>query len=182
MNADGTALVAEAVSSETPIAPCTGIMVKAEGPGESVTFTKASRQIPNKGTLQIEVTGGSSTGSEAAALDKAIVSFNQGDELAKFVICEGQAKLSLSKDGKDYAIAYSEPQGELPLRFMVANEGSYTLNVQTEKVSMEYLHLIDTSTGAEIDLLRQPSYSFHATGQDPETRFLLRFKVLPNRR
>ena len=40
MNNDGTAINPVAMSASTPIPPCTGVMVKAEGEGETVVFTR----------------------------------------------------------------------------------------------------------------------------------------------
>jgi len=40
---------------------------------------------------------------------------------------------------------------------------------------MGYLHLIDNMTGADIDLLANPSYSFEAKTTDYESRFRLVF-------
>ncbi len=41
MNEDGTGINPVAVSASTPIPPCTGVFVKAEGEGETVIFTRA---------------------------------------------------------------------------------------------------------------------------------------------
>ena len=41
MNEDGTGINPVAVSASTPIPPCTGVFVKAEGEGETVVFTRA---------------------------------------------------------------------------------------------------------------------------------------------
>ena len=43
MNEDGTAINPIAVPASTPIPPCVGVLVKANGTGESVTF---SRSVP----------------------------------------------------------------------------------------------------------------------------------------
>jgi len=44
-------------------------------------------------------------------------------------------------------------------------------------VEMNYLHLIDNMTGADIDLLQQPSYSFEARVNDYTSRFRLVFSA-----
>lgn len=41
MNEDGTGINPVAVPASTPIPPCTGVMVKANGPNETVVFTRA---------------------------------------------------------------------------------------------------------------------------------------------
>jgi hypothetical protein len=40
---------------------------------------------------------------------------------------------------------------------------------------MRYLHLIDSLTGADVDLLTEPSYTFDAKTTDDASRFRLVF-------
>ena len=127
MNEDGTAIEPVAVSSETAIPVCTGVMVKADAAGETVTFSKTAPEAAvNQGVLQIAVVQsnqrGASTGS-ATALDKAIVSFNAGDALEKYVFNKDNAQISIPQGGKDFAIAYAETVGEMPLNFKASRNG-----------------------------------------------------------
>ena len=181
MNEDGTAIEPVAVSMGTAIPFCTGMMVKAGNTDETVTFGKtAPETAANQGVLQIAVAQanqrGASTGS-ATALDKAIVSFNAGDRLEKFVFNEDNATLSIPQGGKDFAIANAEKMGEMPLNFKAVKNGQYTLLVNPEGAKMDYLHLIDNMTGANIDLLATPSYTFEAKTTDYESRFKLVFST-----
>ena len=181
MNEDGTAIEPVAVSMETAIPPCTGIMVRAEMTGQSVIFTKESRQVPNNnGTLQIAVaqtnTRSTSTGS-VTALDKVVVSFNEGDELGKFDFNKDNAKLYIPQGNEDYAIAYAEKQGEMPLNFETNVNGNYTITINPENVEMDYLHLIDNMTGKDVDLLATPSYTFESKTSDYVSRFRLVFSA-----
>jgi hypothetical protein len=187
LDEDGSAIYPTPVSIGTAIAPCTGIMVKAEGPDETVTFSKTvpETQGQNNGMLQIAVAQanqrGTSTGS--AAIDKAIVSFNEKDALAKFVFNKDNTKLYIPQNGKDYAIAYAEKQGEMPLNFKAMKDGTYTLSINPENVEMGYLHLVDNMTGADVDLLvPEPAeglatYTFNAKTTDYESRFKLVFSA-----
>ena len=123
--------------------------------------------------------------------DKAIISFNEGSQLGKFIFNENHAKLYIPQGGEDYAIAYSEGQGEMPLNFKAVTNGSYTLMVNPEGVEMDYLHLIDNMTGADVDLLAgnggdarhgdaRPcvsTYTFTAKTTDYESRFKLVFSA-----
>ena len=174
MNDEGTAIEPTAVSSTTAIAPCTGMMVKAEGIGESVTFSKTApeTQGQNNGMLQIAVaenTRGNAT------QDKAIISFNQGDALEKFVFGNGNARIYIPQGGKDYAIACVENEKEMPLNFKAEKNGTYTISVNADGKEFNYLHLIDNFTGTDIDLLATPSYSFEARTTDYVSRFKLVF-------
>ena len=213
MNDEGTGLVAEAVDAATPIAPCTGVIVQttaAEVAAEQnkVTFTKVTRgeTFASKGRLKIALTqvpepvegparnqGGVSTSSTTASLDNAIVSFDEGSQLGKFYFGEQDANIYLPQGTEDYAIAYSDAVGEIPVNLEARKNGEYTITVQPEGVEMMYLHLIDNLTGADIDLLsvgdcgsepamtaNEPAmtaegYSFTAKPTDYASRFKLVF-------
>ena len=84
-------------------------------------------------------------------------------------------KLYIPMDGSDYALVSSEEMGELPVNFKAGKSGSYTLAVTSEEVSFGYLHLIDNLTGADVDLLANPTYSFEANTTDYASRFTLVF-------
>ena len=173
MNEDGSAIEPVAVSMETAIPVCTGVMVKADTVGETVTFSKTTPEAAvNQGVLQIVLSQGS-----GILLDKVMVSFNTGDRLEKFVFKEGNATLSIPQGGKELAIACAEKVGELPLNFKAAKNGEYTITVNPEAVEMDYLHLIDNMTGNDIDLLASPSYSFNAETTDYASRFRLVFSA-----
>lgn len=189
MNEDGTAIEPVAVSMETAIPVCTGVMVKADNTGESVTFSKtAPDATTSQGYLQIAVaqanTRGTSAGS-VTALDKAIVSFNAGDRLEKFVFNKGNASISIPQEGKELAIAYTGHQDEVPLNFKATKNGQYTISVNAEEVELNYLHLIDNMTGMDVNLLpllrgqgefnHPATYTFDAKTTDYASRFRLVF-------
>ena len=165
------------------IAPCTGIVVKAEGTAnETVKFTKddpVTSSAPSNGSLQIVLdeanTRGASTGS-ATAIDNAIVSFNEGTTLPKFRFGDN-AQIYFPQNGEDYAIACAAKTGELPLNFKATKNGEYTLTVNPEGVEMNYLHLIDNMTGADVDLLQTSDYTFNAKTTDYASRFRLVFSA-----
>ena len=178
----GMAINTEAqTANEYLVGPCEGVMVKATENGETVTFTKAAAgQTPQPNQLQMTVAqqvvtrNGASTGS-ATVEDNAIVSFNEGNRLEKFAFNADAAKLYIPQNGKEYAIVSAKAQGEMPVNFRATKNGTYTLTINPEGVEMNYLHLIDNMTGANIDLLQTPSYTFNASMNDYESRFKLVF-------
>jgi len=180
MNEDGTAIEPVAVSMGTAIPVCTGVMVKAENTGESVTFSKTALegQLANQGVLQIAVAQNTTRGNSVQ--DKSIVSFNKGDELSKFVFNKDNAILYIPKGCEHYAIACAEKQGEMPLNLVVKENGSYTISVNPKDVEVKYLHLIDNLKGADVDLLDTPNYSFEAKTSDYASRFRLVFSASGN--
>ncbi len=162
------------------IPACTGIVVKADNSGESVIFstTAPSLSAPNNGNLQITLTQANTRGN--ALLDNAIVSFNEGSQLGKFYFGEQNGNIYIPQGGKEFAIAYSEGMGEMPLNFKARKNGEYTITVNPDNVEMSFLHLIDNLTGADVDLLQTPSYTFSARNDDYASRFKLVFKALGN--
>jgi hypothetical protein len=176
MDESGTNIIATPVSSSTAINPFTGVFVQATETGQSVIFSKtAPSTTNNKGVINLALSQQVNRGS--AMVDKAVVSFNEGDQLGKFVFMESNAKLYIPKNGKDYAIAVAEGKGEMPVNFKAQKNGTYTLNIDTENVEMNYLHLIDNMTGMDVDLLQTPSYTFDATTNDYASRFRLVFSA-----
>ena len=122
MNDGGTGVEAVENYSSTPIAPITGIIVNADAAG-TVTFTKftpAQASQPNNGSLQITLTQANTRSN--AKIDNAIVSFNEGNALEKFYF-GNHAKIYIPQGGKDYAIAFSDRAGEIPLNFKATKNG-----------------------------------------------------------
>jgi hypothetical protein len=181
MNTDGTGIVAvenyDNYTTAQTIPACTGIVVKAENSGESVTFSTTAPELsaPSNGNLQITLTqavdssdpdsrfaslrGG--TTKQSRTLDNAIVSFNEGSQLGKFYFGEQDGNIYIQQGGKEYAIV-SVSAGrdvaryvstEIPINFKAKENGEYTITVNPEGVEMGYLHLIDNMTGADVDLL-----------------------------
>ena len=171
------------------IAPCEGVMVKAtEANNYSVTFTKAisgAKGSSNGQSLDLVVTkDGVSTGSTPAVLDRARVRLGEGSNMEKFSLGnKAQTSLALRHDGQDYAVAYADGLKELPLHFKAAEDGTYTIAIEANTLGVDYLHLIDNMTGADIDLLAtstgsMDSYTFTAKTTDYASRFRLVFSTI----
>ena len=178
LNEDGSAVLSTA--SNAAIAPCHGVFVQVDE-NESVTFSTTAptqQNAANNGSLQIALSQANTRGN--AMMDNAIVSFGEGQQLGKFRFGRQNANIYIPQGGKDYAIAYSEGHGEMPLNFKANENGTYTLTVNPEGVEMDYLHLIDNMTSADVDLLADAStgsatYTFTAKKTDYESRFKLVF-------
>jgi hypothetical protein len=108
-------------------------------------------------------------------VDKARIRFGEGRGLEKFQLNQNSSKLYMPQDNKDYAVVYSDAQGEMPVNFKAEENGNYTISFNTENVEFGYLHLIDNMTGNDVDLLSTPSYSFDAKVTDYASRFKLVF-------
>ena len=103
------------------------------------------------------------------------MSFNAGDRLEKFVINKENAVISITQGGKELSIACIDKKGEVPLNFKATKNGEYTLTINPDAVELDYLHLIDNLTGADVDLLVSPAYTFTAKTTDYASRFRLVF-------
>ena len=110
-------------------------------------------------------------------LDNAIVSFNEGSQLGKFYFGEQNGNIYIPQGAEEYAIAYSDGYGEMPVNFRANENGQYTISVNPKGVEMIYLHLIDNLTGADVDLLQTPEYTFNAKTTDYASRFKLMFSI-----
>ena len=148
-----------------------GVFVVATEAGQTVTF---STENNSKAVEQVVM---NVTRNRSTAIDRAIVRFDEGQQLPKFQLNPENTKLYIAQGNKDYAIVRSAAQGEMPVSFRAAENGTYTLSIETENVEMDYLHLIDNMTGMDVDLLQTPSYSFEARKNDYTSRFRLVFSA-----
>ena len=179
MNAEGTDIeaVEEYYLSTNKVPAGTGIVVDGSSYTNINFFTvEPVGSTGHNGNLQMTLTKANERG--AAVQDKAIVSFNEGSRLEKYVFNANTAKISIHQNGKDYAVVDAALQGEMPLNFKAHENGEYTLTVsETLNSSLLTLHLIDNLTGADIDLLQTPSYTFNAHTLDYASRFKLVFNA-----
>ena len=169
MNQDGTAL--SATTSTGAIEAMEGVFVIADNHGETLAF---STNQPGKqaSTLMLNVTQ-----KHGAVIDRAIISFSEESPLPKFMLNPADTKVYIPQGAEDYAIVNARSEGELPVNFKASENGTYTLAADTENVKMNYLHLIDNLTGADVDLLQTPSNTFEAKTSDYASRFRLVFNA-----
>ena len=167
MNGEGTEIIASTSSS---IEAMEGIFVIANEDGETMQFTT---EVPqgSKGGMVLNLSQG------RGIIDRAVVRFGEGRQLPKFQINRNSTKLYIPQDNKDYAVVHAEKAGEMPVNFKAKENGTYTISVNTEGLELDYLHLIDNMTGADVDLLATSSYTFTAKTTDYESRFKLVFAV-----
>ena len=165
LNTDGS----DFTLGSNPIPPCAAILVQAQGTGESVTFSKTA----SKNNPSIVATVKTTQAKDETAIDKARVSFMENDNLTKFTMGQGTARLYIPQGNRNYAVACANGQNEMPLNFKAAKNGTYTLDFKVENMEADYLHLIDNMTGADVDLLATPSYTFESSTDDYEARFRL---------
>ena len=183
MNTTGDAIV---LATEKAIKPCEGVFVVVAAENDPDPYTAGSIVIPNMAKIRITTTEPAPAGGakgmmditvkqEGQLADVARVRFGEGDRISKFVFREEATRLSIPQDGKDYSVVHHDALGEMPLNFKAKENGQYTISVNPESVEMAYLHLIDNLTGANVDLLDTPSYTFEGKTTDYASRFKLLF-------
>ena len=172
MNSSGTEIIL-VEANPRHIEAMEGVFVVAETNGEKVYFTTNQPTNTSK-SVTLDLRNGNNV------VDRAIVRFGQSRQLPKFQLNRNSTKLYIPQDGKDYAVVCSEEMGAMPVNFKAEDNGTYSMNFSCENVGFAYLHLIDTKTGNDIDLLKTPSYSFEAKTTDYESRFKLVFATGDN--
>ncbi|MBO7083126.1 MAG: T9SS type A sorting domain-containing protein [Bacteroidales bacterium] len=173
LNNEGSALKAE--TENTAIAVLEGVFVRASAASQKATFTTQNAEQKAIARTNIMVSG-----SHGNVLDNAIIRFDGGATLGKFQLNANSTKVYFSQENKDYAIVGADNEGEIPIYFKAEKNDSYTMSFTNEEVALSYLHLIDNLTGADVDLLQTPSYSFHAKTTDYASRFKLVFATGEN--
>ena len=157
-----------------PIQPGEGFFVQATAGNQNVVFNNASTTRGSKAMQQpaficIEASNDDFT-------DRAYVQFEKGNTLHKMELRDKQHKVYVMQDGEKYAsTTIDQTEGELPVNFEVVKNGTYSISVGVKGVKVEYLHLIDHLTGADVDLLATPTYTFKANTNDYASRFRLVF-------
>ena len=178
----------------TVAAPCSGVMVKATDTDQSVTFTRTTDAAAfSTGRNQLNITianNNMAARGERSMIDNAIISFNENSQLEKFYFGTQNANIYIPQNGEEYAIVSigrdvsgNVSTNEMPLNFKATENGNYTLTVSPEGVDLNYLHLIDNLTGADVDLLAlrraqgPAEYTFKAKTTDYASRFKLIFST-----
>ena len=167
MNPEGSDLVP---GEGNAINAMQGIFVNATEAGTMTFSTENNGKAVEQVVMNL-------TRNRGTAIDRAIVRFDEGQQLPKFQLNPENTKLYIAQGDKDYAVVRSAAQGEMPVSFRASENGTYTLAVETENVEMNYLHLIDNMTGMDVDLLATPNYTFEAKTTDYANRFRLVFSA-----
>ena len=197
MNGTKDNLMVSTISAADPLTPGEGFFVKATGENASITFNAQTRgeakatELAEVPTITLNLT------QDGLLVDRFILK-RDGEPLEKFTLNENATRIYATHGGKDYAVAtvgrdapwHVSTTDEIPINFKAAKNGTYTLTFDTENLDLDYLHLIDNLTGADIDLLtpagsspsergaggvNQPSYTFTAKTTDYASRFKLLF-------
>lgn len=168
---NGTEITAVQLS-ETPIMPGRGFMVQATAVGQQLVFnhsTSSKGETSKVGYISIAAGNDDFT-------DNAFVQMGGGNTLQKMTLGDSTPKVYLQQGNGDYAaVTVDAAQKEIPVGFKAVENGTYTIDVNVKGLEIDYLHLVDHLTGADVDLLATPSYQFTAKKSDYASRFKLVF-------
>ena len=159
------------VPGSNPIPPCAAVLVQAQSNNETVNFSKVPVAEPSAIVMQLSEQKLRSN----TTLDEARISFEEQCQLTKYTWGKASSTIYIPQNGQNFAVAYANGQNEMPLNFKAAKNGTYTLGFEVKDLELDYLHLIDNMTGADVDLLATPSYNFEGKTDDYESRFKLVF-------
>ena len=144
-----------------------GFLVKANATNQSVTLNPQTRRGESLEEGQyLSVSVGES---------KAYVKLNDGVSMPLMSLRGQHSNLYLISERKPYAMLVRSEADAVDLCFEPRSNGIQTLTVDTEGLNLDYLHLVDHKTGADIDLLSTPNYTFEANVNDYAWRFRLVF-------
>ena len=174
LSEESNTLIAVPNSASRPIEPCTGIIVNANAPDDTDILFHWIPYLGHERHGYIEITVAKSD-APSLVLDHALLSFNEGDNLAKISLFEDAPKVYFTQNNKDMAILSVDSVEVQPLRFKVKENDSYIMHIEPKGREVEYMHLIDNITGSNVDLLANPNYTFTANTIDYASRFKLVF-------
>ena len=152
-----------------PLKPMEGFFVKADEAGASITFDASGNTRSGfDGSIYVEVS------ENGKLIDRLIVKNGESQPLEKISLSEHRTKVFASLDRREVAIVPCEGN-EQAVSFKAVKNGTYSISVNTGNQNLSYLHLIDNLTGADVDLLAEPVYTFTAKTTDYVSRFRLVF-------
>ena len=149
-----------------------GFLVKADTIGQTVTLnpqSKRGEETPGLASLlKIDVDG-----------EFAYVKLTEGVSMPLFGFRGRTSSVYLHRDRQSYIMLVRGEANRIDLCYQ-PTPGKHTLSVEAKYLGLDYLHLVDHLTGADIDLLSSPSYGFESTGNDYAVRFQLVFSPEAN--
>ena len=152
-----------------------GFLVKANATGQKVTLNPSAK----RGEL-VETDYGTSQLKIDVDGEQAYVKLTEGVSMPLLSFKGKTQRIFLERDDKAYVMLVKDDAETIRLNYQPNTQDQHKLSVSANELELDYLHLTDRLTGADIDLLVTPSYSFESNENDPVSRFLLRFSPIGN--
>lgn len=147
-----------------------GFLVKANAPEQTVTLNPQNRETTHEADpyLCLDIDG-----------EKAYVKLGEGVSMPLAKFDDRYSPLFLARGKTSYVMLVKDSENTVDMCYEARRNGVSTLSVNVQGLGLDYLHLIDHRTGADIDLLVTPRYDFETRKGDYAARFQLRFAPVP---
>lgn len=172
MNSAGDGLVLGEAGA--PIGPMEGAFVQSD----TYTRTLVFRTTPlanRANSIDFTVRAANTRATDVA--DRARIRLGDGEDVDYCNIMPSRNRLYIPGDDKQMTVKSVGNVGEVPLNFEASANGRYTVSFKNDIEDLAYCHLIDNKTGADIDLLETPEYTFDAKVSDYPSRFRVLFEA-----
>ena len=146
-----------------------GFLVKANAEGQTVTLNPQVGQKAETNDAYLCFSVGN---------EKVCINMDEGVGMPLMDSKISPFSLYFTRDQQSYVMLVLDHAFVVELNYLVKQSGEYTLKMEAQSLDLDYLHLLDTHTGTEVDLLASPSYTFKAQTGDDASRFLLMFKPM----
>ena len=146
-----------------------GFLVKANAEGQTVTLNPQVGQKAETNDAYLCFSVGN---------EKVCINMDEGVGMPLMDSKISPFSLYFTRDQQSYVMLVLDHAFVVELNYLVKQSGEYTLKMEAQSLDLDYLHLLDKQTGAEVDLLASPSYTFKAQTGDDASRFLLMFKPM----
>jgi hypothetical protein len=161
---NGSTLLVYTDADQEPIRPAEGFFVY--GDAGYVCYNTPSKGEQDNSYVRLVLNQGEEM------LDRTYLRMNEGEALNKAYVDRHPSLLYFNCQGQNFAVA-SQQARAYNLCFEAVVEGTFTIECSLLNAECQYLHLVDRITGADIDLLITPTYSFEASTADVQNRFVL---------
>ncbi len=146
-----------------------GFLVKANAEGQTVTLNPQVGQKTETNDAYLYFSVGN---------EKVCINMDEGVSMPLMDSKISSFSLYFTRDQQSYVMLVLDHASVVELNYLVKHSGEYTIKMEAQSLHLDYLHLLDKQTGAEVDLLASPSYTFKAQTGDDASRFLLMFKPM----
>ena len=170
LNDAGTEYVTCNLQDNDRIRPCQGFFIQATGAGQNLVFNPAKKDRSEIGLISIKA------GNEEF-MDKAYIQIGGGNTLRKIAFSDNNMVYVMDGDDDYAAMTVYELANPIPVHFVAAEPGTYTITVNAKNIDLDYMHLVDEFTNEHIDLLSEPTYTFTSAEGDKPGRFTIVFGI-----
>ena len=161
-------------TTETTVPAGRGFLVKANATGQSVVLNPQSKGDSGESGHYLRLAIGG---------DNAYLKLDEGVSMPLLDLKGRHGGLYFTQEHKSYVMLVRNGADSVDLCYEPTHNGTQTLTVDLQGHDLDYLHLIDTLTGADIDLLvpelveGPATYTFEAKTTDYPSRFRLVFSA-----